>query len=55
VTERNASLLFRGELGSGNYDALQPVEEKEKLGIFDGVCFYSQQFPKTFPPDSSTI
>jgi hypothetical protein len=34
VTERNVALLFNGELNIGNCNALLPVEEKERLGIF---------------------
>jgi hypothetical protein len=38
VTERNVSLLFNGKLDIGHSGALLPVEETERLGIFDKVC-----------------
>jgi hypothetical protein len=33
MTERNTSLLFRGEQHNGHYDALLKIEEKERLSF----------------------
>jgi hypothetical protein len=37
--ERNVSLMFNGELHNNHYDSFLPIEEKERLDIFDEVCF----------------
>jgi hypothetical protein len=34
------SLLFNGELNNDRHSILLPVEEKERLGIFDRICFF---------------
>jgi predicted RNA methylase len=39
VNERNVS--------NNHYDAVLPVEEKQKLGIFGKICFHKQTSPKT--------
>jgi hypothetical protein len=39
VTERSLSPLFGGELDNGRCATLLPVEEKERLGIFDEEWF----------------
>jgi hypothetical protein len=39
VSKINVSLLFSGELNTGHCDAVLPVHEKGKLGIFDKVHF----------------
>jgi hypothetical protein len=35
MSERNESVVFIGELDSGHYEALVPVEGKETSGVFD--------------------
>lgn len=52
VGQRNVS-LFSGELDNGKYDALVSVDEKERLGIFNKVCFYRQPLAKKIPLDCS--
>lgn len=54
VNKRNVSLLFSHELKSCHCDVLFPVEERERLGISDGVYFYRKILPKIFSLDSST-
>jgi hypothetical protein len=46
--QRNVS-LFSGELDNDNYDALLSVDEKERLAIFNKVCFHRQPLAKIFP------
>jgi hypothetical protein len=36
--------LFGGDLDNGHCDTLLPVEEKEKLGIFDKLCSFISTF-----------
>jgi hypothetical protein len=54
VTVRNISRLCASKLDNIIYDALLPVEERERLDIFDEVCFNTESLPKIFPLDSST-
>jgi hypothetical protein len=37
VSERSESLLFCGKLDTGHFDAILPVHEKWKFGIFDNM------------------
>jgi hypothetical protein len=39
MTERNSSLPFSGELDNGHCNAPLPVEETERLGSSNKVCF----------------
>jgi hypothetical protein len=48
VTERNAYMLHNGKLDRSYCDILLPLEEKEKLGIFDEVLFYKQALQRSF-------
>jgi hypothetical protein len=48
------SLPFSSELQSCHCDVLFQAEEREKLGISDGVYFYRKILPKIFALDSST-
>jgi hypothetical protein len=37
------------------FDSLLPVEEENRLGIFDEICFYKQALLKTFHLDRISI
>jgi hypothetical protein len=52
VADSNLSLLFSGKLGICH---CLPVEETERLCVFDDGWFYRNVLSKTFPPDSSKI
>jgi hypothetical protein len=54
MTEANISLFFVSEHGREPYVALLPVEENEKLHVFDKVNFHGQHLSKGLPLDSST-
>jgi hypothetical protein len=44
ATERNASILYIGELNNGNCDALLPVEGKGRMNTFEEVWFLWASF-----------
>jgi hypothetical protein len=46
--ERNISLLYNVEQRNDNYDAVLPVEGRERLGIFDKIYFIETFAENTF-------